>query len=289
MVAKRTARRKGRSPQRPLWKGFLRFSLVSIPVKAFAAYAKDREDIDLDWLHDKCHRRVQYRKVCPLHGELSNGEIVSGYKHGKAYVVIDPEELGKLRTQGSDIIDVTSTVAQDEIDPMYYTDKTYYLLPDGKAGERSYQVLEGALDSEHMLGVATVVLFRREHVVAIRALKGLMMMTVLSFPRRFRNVSDFTSQLPRDKPTGREAALARTLVGHLRDEHFDLTRHRDPYIENLHRLIDAKIHGHEIEAVPREEPPESLDFMAALKRSLAAAEKPRKKSRERKPRRRRAS
>ena len=81
---------------RTSWKGFLRLSLVSVPVRAFTAN-NTSEDVRLNQLHKDCNGRVRYKKVCAEHGELKSDEIVSGYEYAKdQYVVIDPAEVAKM-------------------------------------------------------------------------------------------------------------------------------------------------------------------------------------------------
>ena len=83
---------------RASWKGFLKLSLVSVPVKAFTTTSSSNE-IHLNQLHKECNSRVKYKKVCPEHGELKTDEIVSGYQYAKdQYVIVETEEIDKLRT-----------------------------------------------------------------------------------------------------------------------------------------------------------------------------------------------
>ena len=111
-------------PARSSWKGYLKLSLVSVPVKAFTASSSTAQ-IHLNQLHDECKSRVKYQKTCPIHGEISNDEIVSGYEFAKGqYVVIDPQEIEKLRTSGDKSIAVDCFVGADEIDPVYHTGRT---------------------------------------------------------------------------------------------------------------------------------------------------------------------
>jgi DNA end-binding protein Ku len=65
------------APSRTSWRGFLKLSLVSVPVKAFTANETSGE-IHLNQLHKGCNSRVKYQKVCPEHGELASDAIVSG-------------------------------------------------------------------------------------------------------------------------------------------------------------------------------------------------------------------
>src|SRR5579872_6933565 len=96
---------------RASWKGYLRLSLVSVPVQAFTASASGHGKIQLHQIHEECHSRIKYKKTCPIHGEVSNDEIVSGYEYAKGqYVIIDPDELDKLRTESDKAIQISTFV-----------------------------------------------------------------------------------------------------------------------------------------------------------------------------------
>jgi non-homologous end joining protein Ku len=74
-------------------------SLVAIPVKAYSAHGEGGP-IQLNQLHAECNSRIKYKKTCPVHGEVTQDEIVSGYEYAKGqYVVVDPAELDKLRSE----------------------------------------------------------------------------------------------------------------------------------------------------------------------------------------------
>jgi DNA end-binding protein Ku len=67
---------------RPTWKGFLKLSLVSVPVRAYSAAAAGHGDIHFHQIHAKCGSRIHHQKVCPIHGEVTKEELVSGYGRG---------------------------------------------------------------------------------------------------------------------------------------------------------------------------------------------------------------
>jgi DNA end-binding protein Ku len=130
---------------RSCWKGFVRLSLVTVPVKAYTAAATGGGDIHLNQLHAQCHSRIHYKKVCPIHGEVSPDDIVSGYEYAKGrYVVIDPSELDKFRSAADKAITIHTFIAPQALDPVYQTDKSYYLVPDGPVGQKPLYV--------HLLG-----------------------------------------------------------------------------------------------------------------------------------------
>ena len=65
--------------------------MVSIPVKLFAA-TQDK-DVSFHQLHKEDHSRIKYKKSCPIHGDIPQDEIVSGYEYSKdQYVVVDTDE-----------------------------------------------------------------------------------------------------------------------------------------------------------------------------------------------------
>ena len=120
-------------PARYSWKGFLRLSLVSVPVQAVNAEVSGGDKIHFHMLHAPCHNRIRYQKICPVHGEVQNSEIVHGYEYAKGqYVIVEDDDLDAVRSQGDKAINIETFVAPDAIDPMYYDGRTYYLLPDGR-------------------------------------------------------------------------------------------------------------------------------------------------------------
>src|SRR5262245_14464291 len=101
---------------RSVWKGFIRFSLVSIPVKSYTGSVSGGGRITLNQLHAECGSRVKYQKVCPIHGELKAEEIVSGYEFSKdQYVTITPEELAKLRSKSDKTIGIEAFIERDAV------------------------------------------------------------------------------------------------------------------------------------------------------------------------------
>src|SRR5262245_43120755 len=150
---------------RTSWKGYVRLSLVSVPVEAYTASATESE-IRLRQLHAECHSPINYRKVCPIHGEVTSDQIVSGYEHEKGqFVVVDLAELDHLRTDAERSIMIDGFVRASAVDPLYSAGKNYYLLPQGSAGTRPYALLGRGMSEEGRNAVAKVTMFGREHIV----------------------------------------------------------------------------------------------------------------------------
>jgi DNA end-binding protein Ku len=258
---------------RSSWKGFLKLSLVSIPVKAYTATASGGGEIHLNQLHAPCNSRIQYKKTCPIHGEVRGDEIVSGYEYGKdQYVIVDTDELNKLRTEDDKAIKIDAFISPDTLDPIYANGKTYYLVPDGPVGLRPYAVLHRAMNDENHHAIAQVVLHGREQLVLLRPVENLLAMTVLSYDDQITRPSAFDEEVPKTEVTNDELKLARTLIGVTTPKKFDFSSYKDTYTTKLTQLIEAKVAGKEIVAAPpKSEEPHVINLMEALQASVAKA------------------
>lgn len=255
-------------PPRSTWKGYLRVSLVSVPVKAYTASASSG-GIRLNQLCQKCHSRVKYKKECPEHGELKTGEIVSGYEFAKdQYVVIDTDELEKVRTESDKAISVQAFVDEQTIDPIYHTGKTMYLLPDGAVGQKPYSLMHRVMTEEQLHGFGQVVMSGKEQIVLIRPIDDLLAMTILSYSTQVKSPASFSDDVSHADVANDEVELTKQLIGALRDEDFDLAERKDLYTERLTELIEAKVEGREVVALPAEDVP-VINLMDALKQSVA--------------------
>ena len=258
-------------PPRSSFKGFLRLSLVSVPVKGFTA-TQTSQEIRLNQLHAECNSRVKYQKTCPTHGELSNDDIVSGYEYAKdQYVIIDPDEIAKIRKESDKSIDVRGFVQQDAVDPMYFSGRTYYLLPDGPAGGKPYQLLHDAMKAEELYAIGTAILSGRQQVVVVRPVEGLLGMTVLIYHEALKRASEFDGEIKASKVTKEEVALTKTLVDASKLAEFDLSEFKDPWVTEMTQLIELKVEGKEIVAAPEPEEPKIINLMDALKASVENA------------------
>jgi DNA end-binding protein Ku len=258
---------------RSTWKGFLKISLVSVPVKAYTASASGSREIRLNQLHKDCNSRIRYQKTCPVHGEVQNQDIVSGYEYSKdQYVVIDTDELDKLRTEDEKAIKVDAFVAPDAIDPVFYSGRTYYLLPEGPVGAHTFGVIYQALVEQKRYAVAQVVLHGREQLVLLRPYQNLIAMSVLNYENQVTKPAVFEEEAPKEvHAAGEELKLAKDLISTASPKKFDLAKYKDVYIDKLTQLIEAKVAGQEIVAPPVQEQGQIINLMDALKSSLAKA------------------
>jgi DNA end-binding protein Ku len=105
---------------RAMWKGSIRFSLVNVPVEAYATLEPGSGEIHWNQLHDQCHSRIRYVKTCPIHGEVPNDQIVTGYEYEKGhYVNVDRNNVEKAQADARTIV-VDAFISPEEIDPIFY-------------------------------------------------------------------------------------------------------------------------------------------------------------------------
>jgi len=260
-------------PGRHTWKGFLRLSLVTVPVKAYTANAPGGGEIHLNQIHAPCHSRIRYKKTCPIHGEVPNDEIVSGYQYAKdQYVIVDPDELDKLWTDSDKAIQISSFVAPDAIDPVYFDGQTYYLAPDGPIGNKPYALLHDGLVRLKLHAVAQVVLRGKEQLVLLRPAGKVIAMTMLSYSSQIVKPSVIEPEIPSEQASPDESQLVEMLLKAHTATDFDIDQFKDAYTEKLTALIEAKVAGKEIVAPPPEEHPQVINLMEALKQSIAQVE-----------------
>ncbi len=259
---------------RASWKGFINLSLVSIPVKAYTC-SDSGGQIRLNQLHAECHSRIRQKTVCPkCDAEVSRSDIVKGYEYAKdQYVVIDLDELEKLRrADEGKSIQVASFVAPDVIEPIYYTDTNYYLIPDGAAGQKSYTLLRNTMAREEIYAVANIVLHNKEQLVLVRPIENLICMTMLKYTAQVKAPSAFDDEIEDREVSDDEYKLAKTLIDQVTVEDFDLSEYHDKYTERLTELIESKVEGKEIVSAPLiEEGPAIVNLMDALRASISSA------------------
>jgi DNA end-binding protein Ku len=260
---------------RPTWKGYLKVSLVTIPVKVFPA-TESAASLSFNQLHAECQTRIQQKRWCPhCEREVPNTELVKGYEFEKGrYVVVTEEDIEKVRVESSRVIDLSQFTDVTDIDPIY-VDKAYYLAPDGPMAAESFAVMREGMAGK--AGIGKVALYGREYLVAVRPQKKGLVMYTLHHDAEIRSidqVEELNSVPSKVKPE--EMKLAKQVIATF-DAELNLKDYKDEYKEGLRRIIDAKIAGEEIATPEAQEPPKVVDLMEALRRSLNTVSSEKKK------------
>jgi len=262
-------------PPRPTWKGFLKVSLVNIPVKVFPA-TESSATISFNQLHGECQTRIQQKRWCPhCEREVSNSELVKGYEFEKGrYVVVNDEDIQKVRVESTRVIDLVQFTDDTSIDPIY-VDRAYYLAPDGGMAASAFAVMREGMSGK--AGIGKLALYGREYLVAVRPQKKGLVMYTLHHEAEIRSIDqieELNSVPTQVKPE--EMKLAKQVISTF-DAELNLKDYKDEYQEGLRQIIEAKVAGQEIVAPEAEEPPKVVDLMEALRRSLDAVSADKKK------------
>lgn len=253
-----------------VWKGYLTFGLLSLPVKLYSAARS--ETVSFNQLHKADNSRVKQVLYCQLEDKpITRADIVKGYEYEKdKYVVVDDEEIKKVAPKTAKTMEVLEFVQSSEVDPIFF-ESSYYLAPD-EAGEKPYALLYEALRKTGCVGVAKIAMHNREHIVILRPGPQGILLHTMYYRDEIRQVEEFRTD--RSLVKEKELDLAMTLVKSL-EAAFEPEKYKDDYRENLKAMIQAKVEGKEIvETAPAVHKAPVIDIMEALKMSLAQIKKP---------------
>ena len=252
---------------RSIWSGFLSFGLVNVPVGLYTATAD--QTVHFNQLHMGTSHRIRYKKVNEVTGEeVATQDIVNGFPLGGGeYVVVNREELKDIAPGKSETIEISDFVELGEIDPVHFR-QTYYLAPRGKGADRAYALLRQAMHETGKVGIATMILRDKEHLVAVRPGDDVLILETMYFGDEIRSPSEELETLPQDASfQGRELEVAKRLVESLTVPWAPEDYH-NTYRARVEELIERKREGQAV--VFEAERPKSnvIDLMAALEASV---------------------
>jgi DNA end-binding protein Ku len=259
---------------RAYWKGFLRLSLVSIPVSVYNA-VDSSSDIAFRQIHKPSGRRVNYEKTVPGVGKIENADIVKGYEVDKdKYVTIDADEIESIKLESKQTIDLIQFVDAKEIDYRYF-ERPYFLVPTNDIAGEGYVVIRDALMKTGKVGLAQITIAGREWLVAVAPLETGLMMELLRYANELKSTEAFFDEIPTARPAKEMVDLAVQLIEQKAGK-FAPDKFEDHYATALKELVHDKMKGKAIISSPEAARPTGanvVDLMAALKRSLGQKEK----------------
>jgi len=260
---------------RSIWKGHIRFSLVTIPIQVFNAVNRSSQ-ISFNQLHKEDMGRVSYRKVCrTCSEELTVRDIVKGYEYeDDQYVVLERQELDAIKLKSTRAIDIEAFVDLDEVHPSRF-EAVYFVGPNGEVAKKTYGLFCEVLKRSGKAGVGRIILRDKEDVVLLVAQDNAMIMYKLRYPEEVRSIGDIPDTDGFDVDE-KQLGLAETLVDSLVMS-FSEVDFRDRYKTALMELVNEKIKGKEIVSISEEKPDKPvIDIMDALKASIEQSKKVKK-------------
>ena len=257
---------------RAYWKGYLKLSLVSCPVKLFTATSSSSGKVAFNMLHKDTKNRVNMKYHDPELGEVDRSDLVKGYQFEKdRYVVVTSEELDEIEIVSSKTIDIDGFVDAADIDPIYL-DSPYFMAPDGPIAEETYAVILEAMRQAKKVAVARIVLSGRERLVAIQPGERSFLLTTLRTGKEVRNASEYVDTL-KAKVAPDMLNMAKQIISG-KEMKFEPEEFEDRYEKALMDLVKSKINGGEPVIAKAPERGNVVNLMDALKASLEAERRP---------------
>jgi DNA end-binding protein Ku len=257
---------------RASWKGYLKLSLVSCPVRLYPATSAS-ERISFNQLHKDTHNRINMKPVDPELGLVERSDLVKGYEYeDKQYIIIEDSDLESVRIESTHTMNIEAFVDESEVD-VIYQDAPYYLSPDGAMAEETFVVLRDALRKSGKLAIARLVMTSRERVVTIGARENGMFVCTLRNPSEVRGTAEYFGTIPVGKPDPEMLELAEKLIEQ-KVTKFDPKAYEDRYEAALMQMIREKLKGHKPIIAAAPERGNVINLMDALKASLGQSKPP---------------
>lgn len=252
---------------RAMWKGSIAFGLVNIPVELYSAVRDHRPKFRL--LHAKDESPVHYERVCQSEGKPVGWEdLVKGYEYEKGqFVVLTKDDFKTAALEKTKTLDILDFVDPAEIDERYF-ETPYYLQPS-KGADRSYALLREAIRESKKVGIAKIILRESQHLAAVEVIGDALVLTMMRFSDELADLNDFKFPSS-DGIRQAELKMAIQLVENLSAK-WEPEKYTDEYVENLMRVIQAKLKGRKPKLVERDTPQSAdvVDLMERLRASLA--------------------
>jgi len=236
---------------RALWKGSIAFGLVQIPVALHSAEQSNELNFDMLDKHD--FAPVGYDRVNKRTGKkVQWDDIVKGYEHAKGkYVVVTDADFAAANVEATHTIDIERVVELADVDPMYF-ERPYYVAPD-KQGKKAYALLRDTLAESGKAAIAKVVIRTRQHLAALVARDGILVLIVLRFAHELKKPTDL--DVPGSAKTlgitPKERSMAKTLVDSMAGD-WKPTEYKDHYRDDLMKLIRERAKRGDVNSIPDE-------------------------------------
>jgi DNA end-binding protein Ku len=254
---------------RPIWKGHIRLSLVSIPVELFTA-TKTTEKIAFRQIHEPTGKPIHYQKVVAGVGPVDTDEILKGFEYEKGrYVLLTEEDIEAVKLETKKTFDLTQFVGACDIEPIYF-DKPYFVVPQDELSEDAFRVVRDALRDSGKIGLGQLAMRGKEYLAALKPCGSGMILETLHYEEEIRKADPFFADISKERADPELLAVAQQLIER-KTAPFDAAAFKNHYTQALRALINQRLKGKAPKVETEEERPSGsnvIDLMAALKQSL---------------------
>ena len=254
---------------RPNWKGYLKLSLVSCSVSLYSATSTS-ERIRFNILNRKTGNRVRNLVIDSETEEpVEQEDRIKGYQFEKGqYIQVEDDELDEVALESTHTIDIEAFIPREEVDEIYL-DESYYIVPNDKVAYEAFAVIREAMEKEDLVGLARVVLYRRERILMLQPRGKGMMATALRYNNEVRAEDSYFDEIPAVKVPNDMLDLA-THILKSKKAKFDPDKFEDRYETALSSLIRAKQAGKPAPKAAEPKPSNVVNLMDALRKSVNA-------------------
>ena len=250
------------------WKGYLKLSLVSASIAIYPA-TSSAEKVRFNTLNRATGNRLKRQMIDSETGDVVESEDqVKGYAVGKdQYVVVEDEELASIAIDSTRTVDIERFVPKASIDDRY-RDAPYYLAPEDQVGQEAFAVIRDAMKKKKMVGIARVVMARRERIMMLEPFGKGLMATTLLYPYEIRSEESVFEEIPELKLPDQMVGLAEEIIDRMTGK-FEPDKFEDRYENAMIELIRSKQAGlpAKVEKAPARAA-NVVNLMDALRRSV---------------------
>ncbi len=256
---------------RPVWKGYISFGLVAIPVSLYSG--EERNELRFHLLDSRDKSRIHYERISTETGrEVPWDKVVKAYEFKKGNYVILEEDFKKSAPEGFKSIDIEEFVNLNEINSLYF-DRPYYAVPDG-ANQKAYILLREALKKTQKVGVAKIVIRTKQYLAIVLPSNNALILNLIRFKQELKNEEEFA--LPKGglktyRIHESEITMATELINNM-TKPWKPEKYHDEYREILMKWIDQSVKGKKVTKKAEEKTKikadDVIDFMSLLKKSL---------------------
>src|SRR6476469_8904164 len=250
------------------WKGYLKLSLVSASIAIYPATSSS-EKVRFNTLNRATGNRLKRKMVDAVtEEEVPTEEQVKGYAIGKdTYVQVEDDELAEIAIESSHTVDIEKFVPKASIDDRY-RDTPYYLAPEDQVGQEAFAVIRDAMKKKKMVGIARIVMARRERIMMLEPFGKGLMGTTLLYPYEIRGEDAAFEDIPDLDLPAQMVGLAEEIIDRMTGE-FEPDKFEDRYEQAMIELIRSKQAGLPAPTEkPASRPANVVNLMEALRRSV---------------------
>lgn len=261
---------------RALWKGFLTFGVVTLPVVLYTAVSS-AERVSFSIINRRTGNKVRREYVDSGSGEpVERDAQVKGYEFEKdQHIIIEPDEIAAVAPESDKTMRISDYIPNSEIDTVFL-DKPYYLIPD-KAGEEAFVLLRDAMVRSGVAAIARAVLFRRLRTLLIRPHGNGLIASTMNFDYEVRSAEEAFEQAPKVHIEGEMLELAKHIIATKKGS-FDPKTFEDRYDRALMELVQAKAEGKTITPPKAAKVEQAGSLLEALRESAGVTGKRRPKT-----------